>query len=133
MPATLRRLVHDRARERCEYCLLPDAVGFYPHEIDHVVAEKHDGETIASNLCLSCWVCNRYKGSDLTSLDPQTGAVTALFHPRRDRWDEHFRLRGAEIDGLTPQGRTTVRLLHFNAPEQVEVRTALIALRQYPS
>jgi len=32
------------ARERCEYCLVPGAVGFYPHEIDHVVAEKHLGQ-----------------------------------------------------------------------------------------
>ncbi len=70
VPVPLRRLVRDRARERCEYCLLPDAVGFYPHEIDHVVAEKHNGQTAAHNLCLSCWVCNRHKGSDLTSLDP---------------------------------------------------------------
>ena len=46
------------ARERCEYCLFPDAVGFYPHEIDHVVAEKHGGQTIENNLCLSCWECN---------------------------------------------------------------------------
>jgi len=44
VPVPLRRLIRDRARERCEYCLLPDAVGFYPHEIDHVVA----GTTVIS-------------------------------------------------------------------------------------
>ncbi len=81
VPAPLRRLVRDRARERCEYCLFPDAVGFYLHEIDHVVAEKHEGQTIENNLCLSCWVCNRHKGSDLTSIDPRTGAIAPLFHP----------------------------------------------------
>ena len=129
--APLRRLVRDRARERCEYCLLPDTVSFYPHEIDHVVAEKHDGQTIENNLCLSCWVCNRHKGSNLTSIDLQMGAITPLFHPRQDRWEDHFRLAGAEIEGITPRGRTTARMLHFNDPDQIELRAALIALGQY--
>ena len=132
VPAPLRRLVRDRARERCEYCLLPDAVGFYPHEVDHVVAEKHEGQTVEDNLCLSCWVCNRHKGSDLTSIDPQTGEITSLFHPRKDRWDDHFRLHGPDIEGITPSGRTTVRLLHFHDPDQLELRGVLIPLGHYP-
>jgi len=103
-----------------------------PHEIDHVVAEKHNGQTAAHNLCLSCWVCNRHKGSDLTSLDPQTGAITPLFHPRQDRWEDHFRLIGTGIAGITPQGRTTVRMLHFNDPDQLELRALLMALGRYP-
>ncbi|MGH2409155.1 MAG: HNH endonuclease [Chloroflexota bacterium] len=111
--------------------MLPEAVAFYPHEVDHVVAEKHDGQTIESNLCLSCWVCNRHKGSDLTSIDPQTGAITPLFHPRRDRWDNHFQLNGAVINGITPQGRATARMLHFNHADQVELREPLIALGHY--
>ena len=53
-------------------------------------------------------------------------------HPRRDRWEDHFRLTGAAIEGITPQGRTTVRMLHFNDPDQIELRAALIALGQYP-
>jgi 5-methylcytosine-specific restriction endonuclease McrA len=130
--APLRSLVRERARERCEYCLFPDTAGFYPHEIDHVIAEKHGGRTIEDNLCLSCWVCNRHKGSDLTSIDPQTEAITPLFHPRRDRWEDHFRLAGGVIEGTTPQGRTTARMLHFNDPDQVELRAALIVLGQYP-
>jgi len=131
VPAPLRRLVRDRARHRCESCLLPEAVAFYPHEVDHVVAEKHDGQTIEGNLCLSCWVCNRHKGSDLTSIDPQTGAITLLFHPRRDRWDDHFRLHGAAIIGITPQGRATARMLHFNDAAQVELREPLTGLGYY--
>ena len=132
IPASLRRLVRDRAGERCEYCLFPVIAAFYPHEIDHVVAEKHDGQTAENNLCLSCWFCNRHKGSDLTSIDPQTDAITPLFHPRQDRWEDHFRLIGADIAGITPQGRTTVRMLHFNDADQLELRAALIALGRYP-
>ena len=104
VPVRLRRLVRDRAQERCEYCRLPDAVGFYPHEVDHVIAKKHDGQTVDSNLCLSCWICNRHKGSDLASIDPHMGTIRPLFHPRRDRWEDHFLLVGAAIEGSTPQG-----------------------------
>src|SRR5262245_35673880 len=44
----------------------------------------------ASNLALACFDCNRYKGSDLASLDPETGSLTPLFNPRLDDWSTHF-------------------------------------------
>ncbi len=37
------------------------------HEVDHNYAEKHGGETSEDNLCLSCWICNRLKVTDLCS------------------------------------------------------------------
>ena len=46
--AALRREVRERARERCEYCLLPESQSYFPHEPDHLIALKHGGET---NLC----------------------------------------------------------------------------------
>jgi 5-methylcytosine-specific restriction endonuclease McrA len=54
IPAALRRLVEERANRRCEYCLLPENVSFYTHEIDHVIPEKHGGKTDATNLALTC-------------------------------------------------------------------------------
>jgi 5-methylcytosine-specific restriction endonuclease McrA len=71
--ANLRRLVAERADQHCEYCLLPADVAFFPHEVDHVVALKHGGQTDAANLALACWRCNRHKGTDLGSFDPATG------------------------------------------------------------
>ena len=61
----LRRQVENRANHQCEYCLLPDHLSFYPHEVDHVIALKHNGATTAENLAYACWRCNRYKGTDL--------------------------------------------------------------------
>src|SRR5689334_12784253 len=104
---SLRRLVYERAKGRCEYCLLHNDLAYAPHEIDHIFAEKHGGETDEANLCLSCAVCNRYKGSDVASVDPETGEVVPLFHPRRHRWTDHFALDGAIITSLTPTGRVT--------------------------
>ena len=74
-------------------------------------AVKHSGETIAENLALCCTVCNRFKGSDIASVDSEPGRLIALFHPRRDRWDDHYRVQDGEIIALTATGRVTVRLL----------------------
>ena len=108
VPIPLRRLVEERASSRCEYCLLPVNVSFFPHEIDHVIAEKHQGKTVADNLALTCWRCNRYKGSDLGSFDPQSGEFCFLFSPRTQAWLEHFQFEEMQILGLTLEGRTTV-------------------------
>jgi len=81
---------------------------------------------------LSCFDCNRHKGSDIASFDPETGKLTPLFNPRYDRWREHFRLNGAEINPITPTGRVTVYLLQMNSDEQLIKRSALIALGRYP-
>jgi hypothetical protein len=130
--ADLRRLVIQRADNCCEYCLLNQAdIGFTFH-IDHAIAEKHGGETVADNLCLSCPHCNSFKGSDLASLDPVTRQVTALYNPRQQTWSAHFRLDGARIEALTPEGRVTVALLRMNHAERITEREALIQLGHYP-
>lgn len=109
IPVALRRLVEERANQCCEYCQLPAGVSFFPHEVDHVIAEKHGGLTDADNLAFACWRCNRHKGSDLGSFDPQTGAFSFLFNPRTQQWAEHFGFEGITLIGLTPEGRTTVK------------------------
>jgi hypothetical protein len=84
VPAERRRLVVERAAGRCEFCGIPEAVCFAPHEVDHVVAEQHGGPTSIDNLALACILCNRRKGTNLASIDPQTGEITRLFNPRSD-------------------------------------------------
>ena len=126
IPVAVRRLVITRAGERCEYCLLPTTVVFFPHEVDHVVAEKHGGATEAANLAYTCWRCNRHKGTDLGSFDPAPRDFSLLYDPRTQHWHEHFTLQGARIEGLTPAGRTTVRLLQLNSTERLAERKALL-------
>jgi hypothetical protein len=122
IPEALRREVEEQAESRCEYCLIPASLSFYPHEVDHVIAIKHGGSTTSDNLAFSCWRCNRYKGSDLGSFDPQTGEYSFLFNPRTQTWDEHFDQQDAQIIGQTPEGRTTVHLLKFNTNERLAER-----------
>jgi hypothetical protein len=125
VPSELRRAVTERAGNRCEYCRLPAEIAFYPHEIDHVTAEKHGGKTEAENLALACWRCNRHKGSDLGSFDPQTNIFNFLFNPRTQVWEEHFAFHEEQLKGLTPEGRVTVSLLRLNSEERLAERRSL--------
>ena len=132
VPESLRRLVSQRAEDRCEYCRLHRQHGLFAHEIDHIYAEKHHGQTVESNLCLACSDCNSYKGSDLCSLDTDSGQVVALFHPRKDEWSDHFRLEtSCRIAPLTATARVPVELLRINTAETVAERASLIRLEEF--
>ena len=133
VPERIRRQVRERAQGRCEYCLIHEADMYYPHEADHVIAEKHGGATSLENLAWACFYCNRFKSSDLASVDPTTQKPVFLFNPRGQRWNRHFRLNGGRIEGITASGRATVALLHLNDAERVAYRLGLIDIGHYPA
>ena len=123
MDARTRELVRRRAGDVCEYCRIPqEATPLIPFHVEHIVSKQHGGTDDPDDLALACDRCNAYKGPNLTSIDPDTGTVVGLFHPRQDIWSEHFVVRGGHIAGLTPTGRATVRLLNMNASRRVELR-----------
>nr|WP_155706944.1 HNH endonuclease signature motif containing protein [Gloeocapsopsis dulcis] len=124
----MRRFVAERANYCCEYCLLPAEVAFFSHEVDHVIPEKHGGATDANNLAFACWRCNRRKGADLGSFDPQTGAFSFIFNPRTQNWSEHFMFEEIRLIGLTIEGRTTIALLQLNTHERLAERQRLLKL-----
>ena len=132
MPPELRREVADRAQFRCEYCLYPEMRSGFLHQVDHIVSRKHNGSTNLENLAYSCILCNRYKGSDVAGIHNRTGEAVRLFHPRQDRWPEHFRLRGAVIEPLTPEGEITAIILRFNQAERIVERAGLQNRGEYP-
>jgi len=127
----LREQVRRRARSRCEYCLIHEDDSYARHQLDHITAVRHGGETTSQNLALACFLCNRYKGSDVAALDPSTGDVARLFDPRRQQWKDHFTLQGALIVPLTSTGRATASLLRLNAPERVIERRELLRAGRY--
>lgn len=132
MTDDLRRRVRRRARNRCEYCRLPQAAVLPRHQVDHVIAIQHGGSDDASNLALACLYCNLHKGPNIAGRDPTTTELTRLFHPRRDRWREHFAWEEARLVGLTPIGRTTVQVLAINDPLLIAIREALIDEGRFP-
>ena|SRR5260221_13000920 len=133
IPAALRREVRDRAELCCAYCRIAEGDRAIDFALDHVIAEKHGGKTSTENLGLSCYECNSYKGSDLSSVDWGFGdAIIPLFNPRQQKWSDHFQVKESTIQPLTPTGRVTVFLLRLNTAERLEERELLIALGDYP-
>jgi hypothetical protein len=132
IPSALRRLVVDRAEGRCEYCLYPEHASLFAFQIEHIVSEKHGGTTEAENLALACPYCNRAKGADLASIDPETGELTAFYNPRTQTWRDHFALEQARIVPVSAHGRVTIRILQMNHPDRVREREILIDAGDYP-
>lgn len=129
MDRELRNQVRQRARDRCEYCRLRQAdESETPFHVEHIIAKQHGGSDDAANLALACALCNLLKGPNLSSLDPDTGVLTRLFHPRTDSWSQHFRRESALIIGVSDIGRTTAWLLQFNNQTNGGQRLLLLKL-----
>jgi len=123
MDRATRELVAQRASDRCEYCGLRQAMSpLAKLRVEHITPRKHGGGDDPANLALACIDCNLRKGPNLTGVDPTTREITALFNPRDQAWDDHFRWDGVHIVGTTAVDRTTVRVLDLNLPERLIVR-----------
>jgi len=86
VPKALRRVVAVRAGGCCEYCLLDEPDSYTPHQVDHIVSQKHGGTSDSQNLAWACTRCNSWKGSDVGAIAfrttrPETGEAVPLFHP----------------------------------------------------
>ena len=80
LSAADRQAVRARASGRCEYCRMEEAwEPFYSYHLEHIIARQHGGPDDLENLAYACHHCNLLKGPNLTSLDPDTGAITELF------------------------------------------------------
>jgi hypothetical protein len=128
MDAATSRSVRERAVDRCEYCHLPERFSGLRFHVEHIVARQHHGTDDPTNLALACPECNLHKGTNLTGIDPASGQVTSLFHPRRDLWVEHFSRVGANVVGETAVGRATVSLLGMNDSDRLRLRRHLMQL-----
>jgi hypothetical protein len=129
---SVRRLVAERAAYRCEYCLIHQSDAYSAHQIDHIISRKHGGSAASANLAYACLRCNVWKGSDIGSIDSQTGEFVSLFNLRTQDWRDHFELRGALIEPLKPEGNATARLLRLNLDKRVVERQLLVAAGRYP-
>ena len=126
MDAATKRLVRQRANNRCEYCgLHQDQSPLATLQIEHVTPRKHGGGDELENLALACIDCNLAKSSNIAGRDPETNELTPLFHPRIDQWDDHFSFDGIYVLGRTSVGRTTIYVLNMNSTDQLELRAAI--------
>lgn len=128
---TLVRLVHDRARQCCEYCQTNQVLIGQAMHVEHIDPQ---GGNDPANLCLACPTCNLSKATATTAIDPETKETVALFHPRTQDWREHFHWvdDARQVQGLTPTGRATVERLRMNQLRVVVARTLWVKVNCYP-
>lgn len=102
--------------------------------VEHIVPRAKGGQTKLNNLALACQGCNNHKYIHTEAVDPVTGDVVSLFHPRQQRWGEHFAWTEdfAQVVGLTPTGRATVEILQLNRFGVVNLRRALHLIGEHP-
>jgi hypothetical protein len=124
--------VRRQAGGQCEYCRMPEQASRFRHVLDHIIARQHSGASTLDNLALCCGRCNLHKGPNISGIDPVTGVMTRLFHPRQDAWGEHFRWSGVLLVGITAVGRTTVAVLQMNHPNRLAAREALADAGEFP-
>jgi hypothetical protein len=132
VPEGLSRAVRARARARCQYCRMHETLQGATFHIEHVIPQCQGGRSDLENLALACPGCNLHKASRVTAIDPATREEVRLFHPIRQRWAEHFRFHGYQVEGLTAVGRATVDALHLNHSRRLRIREAEQAFGLYP-
>jgi hypothetical protein len=121
VPPETRRFVKRRARFRCEYC----RIRAWPLTVDHIIPRSAwrgspppaGDPDDPDNLAAACWECNVLgKHAQTHGVDPFSGRVVPLFHPRRDRWRDHFEWSGDYLllKGKTSTGWATIRALGLN-------------------
>src|SRR5229473_836731 len=132
--ARQRRTVAARARECCEYCRSQARFPMQSFSTEHIVPRGRGVATALDNLALSCQGCNNHKHLAMTGRDPATRETVPLYHPRRQRWSDHFEWSAdfSRILGLTPTGRATVETLHLNREKLVNLRRVLYAMGEHP-
>jgi HNH endonuclease len=110
-------LVAERAYHRCEYCRAPESIFNAVLEVEHITPVFAGGTSTEENLALACRSCNGFKGRRSSHIDPESAQEERLYHPRQDRWDEHFSVgaESYEILGLTVIGRVTALCLKMNS------------------
>ena len=132
--AQQKKVVAERANGCCEYCRNQVRFAIQPFSIEHIIPRSAGGETVLDNLALSCQGCNNHKYNKIEGRDPVSGEVVPLYHPRKQRWSEHFAWNGelTRIIGLTPTGRSTVEVLQLNPEGVVNLRRVLYGMGEHP-
>jgi 5-methylcytosine-specific restriction endonuclease McrA len=132
--ADQKRFIAERAHYCCEYCGSQLKFSAASFAIEHIVPRATGGADELENLAFACQGCNNQKFTSVDAPDPVTGQVVPLYHPRNQRWDQHFAWSDnfSHIIGLTPIGRATVAKLELNREGVVNLRRVLRSVGEHP-
>lgn len=132
--ASIKKKVAERAKDLCDYCLLPESYSASTFELEHINPISNGGKTILPNLAWACSGCNKYKSHRTFVVDFETGETVLFFNPRKDKWNEHFAWSKdfLEIIPLTAKGRVTVKALRLNRKGLTNLRKILHLVGKHP-
>lgn len=127
VPLALQRAIKELAQGRCEYCKCPAAFSPDSFQMDHIIPGSLGGSSELDNLAYSCGGCNGHKHNKTHHLDPLSGKLFRLFHPRQHNWAEHFSWSEDDllITGITSIGRASIELLQLNRSSNINLRKLL--------
>jgi hypothetical protein len=125
--------IAERANHRCEYCHAPELIFNFPFEVEHIIPLSRQGTDEELNLALACRSCNLRIGNRISGIFPDVSTQVPFFHPRQDRWNQHFQVdANGIINGITIIGKVTVENLEMNSASQVAARKLWIQLDLFP-
>lgn len=132
--SSLRARIEERAGGRCEYCRAPQSVCGYRFHLEHVVPIIRGGSDAEANRALACASCNLAKADRASGTDPVTDDQVRLFHPRVDRWEEHFFWSDDQrtLMARTSTGRATIVALDMNSELRLDARLLWFAVGLLP-
>ena len=132
--AQQKQAVVERAQGCCEYCRSQARFATQPFSVEHSKPRSQGGKTTLDNLALACQGCNNHKYTKTEGRDPVSGDIVPLYHPRQQRWYDHFTWNDdfTLIIGLTPTGRATVEALQLNREGIINLRRILYAMGEHP-
>jgi 5-methylcytosine-specific restriction endonuclease McrA len=105
-----------------------------PFSIEHIIPTAKGGTNALENLALSCQGCNNRKYTHTEAIDPVTGNIVPLYHPRQHQWNNHFVWSQdlTRMIGKTPIGRTTIKRLDLNRLGVMNLRALLASIHRHP-
>jgi hypothetical protein len=129
-----RNLIKQRANNCCEYCKSQAKFSPDSFSIEHIIPRSKGGTSDLDNLAVACQGCNNFKYSHTQAIDPITGELAQIYHPRQQDWQDHFTWSRdlTQMLGLTPIGRATIERLRLNREGVVNLRQALASIDQHP-
>lgn len=128
---SIRDYMYEKQNGQCAYCRLHISRAVMHVHRDHIVNKSAHPQWIflPENLCVSCPVCNEYKGETEVMVNPRVRVYPKdsggfrIIHPLYDKYLDNIEL----IDGILYRGKTekdvfTIRTCHLSRVKLAEER-----------
>ena len=127
----LKNDMYKKQYKRCAFCRIHIPTGCVHMHRDHIVYKDAHPQWmfLPENLCVSCPICNEFKGTTEVLTNPKTAVYPKdsngfkIIHPLYDRYSEHIELlNGILYKGKTAKGVFTIETCHLYRVDLAEER-----------